>query len=264
MQVGGQNYLLLYIDQTQSASIQRFTMPIDIVVNGTTYVVFNDHDPEHFVVPIPAAATSVQFDPDAWVLWSTRTSTSYVPGPPKIVETTPAPGEVVELAQGVDAVEITFHTNVSTVAANYTLVGETTGPQTVTFAYNGGTNTTTLTATGLLPPDTYTLTVDDALTAVNSGQHLDGEIADPLDPASLPSGEGVAYGDALIQFAVVCALGDADCDANVDLADFAAFQRCFTGAGGTATSGCAMMRFDGDKDVDLADLALFDDVLLGP
>ncbi len=262
--VNGRNYLLLFIDQTQSASYQRFTMPIDIIVNGTTYVVFNDHDPEHFVVPLPAPATSVQFDPDEWVLRTGATPVTYSPGPPKIVETSPAPGAVREQAAGTTAVTVAFHTNVNSLAAHYTLVGDTTGTQTVTFAYNSGTNTTTLTASGPFLPDTYTLTVSDALTAVNSGQRLDGEIADPFDPASLPSGDGVALGNAVTKFTIVCAFGDADCDGDVDLRDFAAFQTCFTGANGVSAAGCEMMRFDADRDVDLADLAAFESRLVGP
>jgi hypothetical protein len=264
VQVNGQDYLLVYVDQTQSASYQRFTMPIDIVVDGSTHVIFNDADPEHFVIPLDAAPSSVAFDPDAWILWTTRTSTSYVPGPPKIVETSPAPGQIVEQVD-TDAVEITFHTNVSTSAGHYSLVGATTGPVGVGFAYDSGTNTVTLSTGGDLPPDEYTLTVSDALTAVNSGDQLDGEIADPADPASLPSGEGLEGGSAVVEFVVICVFGDADCDDNVDLADFSHFQNCFTGQdAGPAQSGCEMMRFDPDTDVDTDDFAEFSNVFAGP
>ncbi|MHC4611118.1 MAG: M1 family metallopeptidase, partial [Planctomycetota bacterium] len=185
VQVNGQNYLLLSVDQTQSASYQRFTMPIDVVVNGTTYVVFNDADPEHFVIPLPTAPFVVELDPDEWILWSSRTNTGYVPGPPTIVETGPAPGQVVTPT---DTVTVTFHANVNTTGADYTLVGVNTGAHAVTFVYDSGNTTATLTAAAPLPTDEYTLTVSDAVTAVDSGQNLDGEIADPSDPASLPSG----------------------------------------------------------------------------
>lgn len=59
VQVSGNHYLLLYIIQTQPTTYPQFTMPIDIVVDGTTYVVFNDADAEHFVIPIPSAPTTV-------------------------------------------------------------------------------------------------------------------------------------------------------------------------------------------------------------
>jgi len=252
--VAGNRYLALYIDQTQNAAYQRFKMPIDIVVNGTRYVVFNDRDPEHFVIPLPAAATTVQLDPDAWILTSGVSSTAYVPGPPKIVVTSPAPGGAVDLA---NAVSVTFHTPVSTNVGHYTLVGDAAGPQPVSFSYQIADNRAVLTAASLLPADTYTLTISDSLTANNSGQQLDGEMADPSDPASLPSGEGAPGGVAQIRFTVTCGGGDADCDGDVDLFDYAKFQACYTDSGGVASAGCNMMAIDADQDVDLDDYELF-------
>jgi len=263
--VNGQHYLLVSIDQTQSAAYQRFTMPIDIVADGQTYVVFNDSDPEHFVIPVASAPSSVQLDPDAWVLWSSRTGSSYVAGPPTIVETSPAPGEGVICGPSTDSVTVTFHTNVSTSAGQYSLVGDTTGSVSVGFAYDSGTNTVTLTSSAPLASDDYTLTVSDAVTAVNSGQQLDGEVADGQDPGSLPSGDGVQGGSAVLSFAVGYAAGDSDCSGTVDLADFGRFQACFTGSGGgPAGAGCEMMLFDGDEDVDEDDYATFEAAMLGP
>jgi hypothetical protein len=54
-----------------------------------------------------------------------------------------------------------------------------------------------------LEPDWYTLTIGGGVEAVDSGMTLDGEVADPTDPASLPSGEGEPGGDAVIRFRVV-------------------------------------------------------------
>jgi aminopeptidase N len=221
--VAGRNYLLLYIDQTQSAAYQRFQMPLDIVVNGTTRRVFNDADPEWFVIPLPAPATSVQLDPDAWVLTGTVSTTTYVAGPPKVVASAPTPGQTVTYGIPTNTVTVTFHTNVNTTAANYALVGATGGAVPVSFAYNSGTFTTTLTAASNLPPDTYTLTVNDTLTAVNSGKHLDGEVADPHDPNALPSGDGTEGGAATIIFVVQGARGDLNCDGTVDVADINPF-----------------------------------------
>jgi len=142
-------------------------------------------------------------------------------------------------------------------AGHYTLVGDTTGAQSVTFSYQIPNNRTVLTAASLLPADTYTLTVSDNLTAVNSGQKLDGEMADPAAPASLPSGDGVAGGIAQVRFTVNCGGGDADCDGDVDLFDYAKFQTCYTGSGGVADASCRMMAIDLDQDVDLDDYELF-------
>ena len=53
-------------------------------------------------------------------------------------------------------------------------------------------------------------------------------------------------------------MGDYDHDGNVDLADFAWFQKCFSGEGPTDVSPCCRV-FDAeaDDDVDLDDFALF-------
>ncbi len=58
---------------------------------------------------------------------------------------------------------------------------------------------------------------------------------------------------------------DADEDTDVDLADFAALQVCFTGDSGTATSNCqAVFDSDCDDDVDLEDFEEFNERLQGP
>ncbi|UCC30163.1 MAG: right-handed parallel beta-helix repeat-containing protein [Phycisphaerales bacterium] len=222
VEVEGQDYLLVHIDQVQDVSYQRFTMPIDIVVDGTTHVVFNDEDMEHFVIPVSVNPTSVQFDPDEWVLWSDRISTSYVPGPPTIVTTLPAPGELLAFEDAVDTVAVTFHTNVDVQQSHFSLVGASTGPRSFTVALTDGVNPVTLNLSMPLPTDTYTLVVTDGVTGTASDLALDGEVVDPVDPASLPSGDGVAGGNAVIEFTVqssVACLSGPDCDDSVACTD---------------------------------------------
>lgn len=231
VQVHGKDYLLLYLDQTQSGSYQRFVMPVDLVVDGTTHVVFNDSDPEHFVVPIAAPASTVQLDPDEWVLTSGKTTTAYVAGPAKIVETSPLPGATVPCGAAPGAISVWFQTNVDAAPAAFSVTGQNTGTQTFTLASGSNVNPVVLNLDAPLLADTYTLVVTTGVTAVNSGQPLDGEIADAADPASLPSGDGVAGGDAVILFTVT----------------------------GAATSG----DIDGDCDIDSNDLSLFINALLG-
>ena len=61
--------------------------------------------------------------------------------------------------------------------------------------------------------------------------------------------------------------GDADGDGDVDLADFAAYQRCHSGAGQPAPAPdaiCGCFDFDVDEDVDLSDYAIIHEELSSP
>ncbi len=59
--------------------------------------------------------------------------------------------------------------------------------------------------------------------------------------------------------------GDHDLDGDRDLDDFAAFQRCFTGADVFPYSaGCAVFDIDADRDVDLSDFDVFEWAVSGP
>ena len=60
------------------------------------------------------------------------------------------------------------------------------------------------------------------------------------------------------------AFGDCDGDGDVDLADFLAFQSCYTGPVGPVNPGCECANFDGDDDVDLADFLAFQSAYTGP
>lgn len=189
-------YLLLHVQQTQSSPYPVFTMPIDMQVDQTTHTIFNDAQYEHFVIPIAASPGSVQFDLDKWVLWSARTNVAYQPGPPKIVHTRPAPGSE---AQPPNRIYVTFHTDVVTDADDYSLTSQAAGPLDIDFDYDSETCTTTLSTADALPSGDYTVTVSDNVTAVDSGQALDGEIG---EPPTLPSGDGLPLGPAVFDFTV--------------------------------------------------------------
>lgn len=259
---GGKHYVALLIDQVQSGTYQRFTMPLDVHIDGVRHVIWNDVDREHFVIPVDAPAAEVLLDRDLWVLWSSLDTIAYAAGPPKVVETIPAPGAAVAPDEAA-GVSIVFHTNVQTTAADYLVVGAATGAPVYTVSYNSLSFTTQLTFLGPLPPDVYTVSiVGDVRTAIGSIS-LDGEIADPRSPASLPSGDGLAGGAFAVSFEVACP-ADADCDGHVDLRDAARLQACFSGQGVRAAAGCGAMRLDSDDDVDLDDAALFAAGMTGP
>ncbi len=269
MEVNGKHYLLVAVDQTQFASYQRFAMPIDIVVDGKTHVVFNDADPEHFVIPLPSAPTLVQFDPNEWVLRSSVTEVAYAPGPPTIVETDPAPGEAAAYSDAITNITITFHTDVNVAPNDISLVGSDTGswPLTLADGSGGSMNPVTLNLPFPLLPDAYTLVVTSGIKALGSGLPLDGEMADPNDPDSLPSGDGVAGGHAVIAFTVVSRLipGDFDGDTDRDVYDVDEFVVCMTGPQtAPIIPQCAPGDFDLDHNVDLADFRIFQAMLSSP
>ncbi len=58
-------------------------------------------------------------------------------------------------------------------------------------------------------------------------------------------------------------MGDADGDSDVDLADFAAFEDCFTGPSAHLPAGCESMDFDADGDVDMHDHGEFQKAFMG-
>jgi hypothetical protein len=259
VQINGQHYLLLSIDQFQLSSYPRFTAPIDFGVDGTIVTVFNNAVPQYFVVPVASEPTSLELDPDAWLLFDDPYPSLYVPGPPTIVETSPAPGEIVHYSDIVDTVTVTFHTNVNATESDISLVGTNTGPVSFTIASGSDVNPIVMNLATPLVGDAYTLTVTGGVVAANSGMALDGEVADPNDPGSLPSGNGVAGGDAVIQF-LFALMGDYDNDGDVDTDDLGEFETCFTGeGGGPITPACSAGDFDLDDDIDCAD---FDDFLL--
>ncbi len=224
--VNGQNYLLARIAQTHTTAgyPSVFNAPVDLraTIGGTptTYSAWNNARAEWYVIPTSGPVTALAFDPDQWILRTAASNVAYAPGPPKIISTVPAPGEA---AASPSSVSVWFHTNVNATAANFTLVGDVTGPQSFSLASGSNVNPVVLNLPTALPTDNYTLTVTTGVTAVNSGQGLDGEVAVANSPASLPSGDGVSGGNAVIRFSAVTPVipvaGDIDQSGSVNGTD---------------------------------------------
>ncbi len=221
--VVGQNYLLVRLAQTQAATVGSppqvlnvYEMPIDlnVTIGGLpqTLVVQNDARTEWFVVPVSGSVTAAAFDSSSWILRGTTTNVAYQPGPPKVVATSPAPGDLLPV--GPSQLQVTFHTPVNASVSDFSLVGEVTGTQSLTMLSSPGVNPVVLGLAGALPGDAFTLTIASTVTAVDSGMALDGEMVNPSSPSSLPSGDGLAGGNAVIRFAVTPCVVVADIDAN--------------------------------------------------
>ncbi|USN98250.1 MAG: hypothetical protein H6810_08670 [Phycisphaeraceae bacterium] len=248
--IDGQNYVRLRLRQTQSASLPTFVMPVEVALGAERATVENTARTQHFLIPVAGTVGSVSLDPDTWILLDGATTESYVAGPPKIVRTTPAPGD--EPATLGD-IEVVFSDPVTASIADFALNGPNGG---VVMSFSQPeTNRVVLTpASGA--PGLYTLTVSDAI--VGNGLALDGEIG-PGDP--FPSGDGLAGGDAVVTFAVApqgCNPADLVAPYGVlDLADIGAFVSAFIAHDAIADLAEPFGVFD------LADLAAFVNAFVG-
>lgn len=255
VQIRGQAYVRLSIRQTQTAGgMPVFVMPLDVRISHsggpTTRVVWNDAEVEHYVLPVPAAASDVALDPDDWVLHTANNAGTYEPGPPAIVQTVPVPG--TQDPNPPAGIEIVFSEDVSASAGDFEIGGAAGGPVSFAYSYDPGTFTVTLTPTQPLAVDDYSVTVHDSVTSVLAGAALDGEVSDPLSAASLPSGDGQPGGSATFGFRVSSACpGDLNGDAAIDLSDLSILLNHF----GTTSAGPTDGDIDGDHDVDLTDLS---------
>ncbi|UCF34571.1 MAG: hypothetical protein JSV78_04565, partial [Phycisphaerales bacterium] len=90
-----------------------------------------------------------------------------------------------------------------------------------------------------------------------------GVVAKRVLPCYMSTSNG--DGDIFMHVIALVGNGDHDDDGDVDLADFAAFQRCFSGLdGGPLPAECDAGDFDADDVIDLTDFAKFKSVLVGP
>ncbi len=283
-QINGRNYVRLDIEQYQTA-YPIFSMPIDITITTasgtTTTVIWHNAAAQWYVVPTDGTATNVQFDKDSWILHPAPMTVAYVNGPPKLITAAPAPGAVLPREPGATAVRLGFSEGISFSPADFSIVGARSGPQPISVEYDASAYTITLNVPDDIPPgDIYTVTVRDSVTSSAAGKMFDGE----MDPrGTLPSGDGLPGGNAVYRFQVASP-GDFDLDGDVDLADFAVLQACFSGPnrpillpvpsldGGQAgpapaaamQGGCIDADLDGDADVDLTDYSAFAACFNGP
>ncbi len=256
--VNGKRYTRLRVEQVQNTSWgvdSCFQMPIDVRVDRSggpvRTVVGNTARVQHFLIPLPgtAVASGVTLDESTWILEVGKAGEAYVAGPPKVVEAAPSPGSVAADTDPTNRIELWFSDNVAATAAAFGISGPD-GPVAFTFAYTGAQQKASLTFAQPLPAGEYTVTVQPSVTA--NGLALDGEIADPLAPASLPSGNGLAGGAASFRFTIMPTVppcpADRDGDADVDSDDIVIFF-------GTFEEGTA--DFDSDGDTDSDDIIIF-------
>lgn len=198
--VNGKSYMLLRIEQTQNTTYPTYRMPIDVNLgvnaNPTLTKIENFARSQYYVIPFTGTAGALTLDPDTWIFVRTHSTATYAPGPPKIVEISPRPGPFEDLF--VRDFRVTFHTPVNVTVADFILETSTGQPIGFSLNYNAATNTAIITPAEDVDAAGLKLTVKDTITAQNSGQALDGEVASPF--YKVPSGDGIAGGSAIFTF----------------------------------------------------------------
>ncbi len=253
--INGKTYLKLNLKQTQNTLMGKtgkFVTPIDVKITtasgATTAVILNNEREESFVIPTNGLATAVVLDESNWILNNGKASTTYLAIAPKLLEAVPALGSSMECSATPTTAQLTFSENIVATGAHFTVVGPA-GAITPTYSYNAATNTASLGLGTLDVAGTYTVTVSDLITA--GGIRLDGEIANPNAPASLPSGDGLANGAAVYTFELTCIKCSADLngDHEVNSSDLGSLLAQF----GVCSAPCAA-DLNGDNEVNSADL----------
>lgn len=207
-QVGELNFVKLTLRQTQSDDYGLYRMPIDIEITTTEgverHTIINDRWDQNIILAVDGSATQLELDPDGWILHDgISEGGQYVPGGPVVMTAWPRPGDVIDVLAASRRITINFDSDIQSDPSYYTLVGDTTGGRAFEHSYDEFTRTVTLDLDAILLPDTYVLTASSLLTGLETGLALDGEIADPDNSNSLPSGDGEPAGDMLYRFQVI-------------------------------------------------------------
>lgn len=278
-QIDGRHYVRLCVEQYQQTVRSSFPnamkMPINITLTtgsgNRNQVIWNDATGggsrvrEWFLLPADGPVVNLEFDKYTWILRNTTSTMTYIDGPPKIVGTSPVMGSNSPASPGVSAVEVQFSEPVTCSASNFTVTGSSSGPQAFTFSYDAARYRAILSfADTLAGGQTFTVQVADAVRSQASGDKLDGEMADPSDPAMLPSGDGLPGGTATFTFNLFYSM-DFNLDNHLDAKDILHFVSCMVGEGGGPLSAqCADADLDHDGDADQSDFGILQRCLTGP
>jgi aminopeptidase N len=200
----GKQYLEVYLEQAQDESVFQMPVTIETLELGVRhrYTVWNDERSEHFLIPVSAPVDDVGLDPDGWILTRSRSVGAFAEGPPKVVAVDPAPGSTVRAGTPLE-IAISFHEDVIVDGSYFSLRRTGRSEVELELTYDAETYTASLVTKGVLGPGRFDLTIDDAIVGAVAGLALDGEIVPGSSP--LPSGDGVAGGDAVIEFVTVVA-----------------------------------------------------------
>jgi hypothetical protein len=199
--VDGQRYLEVSLAQTQDESAFEMPMTIETIEDGERhrYTVWNDERREHFLIPISAPVDAVDLNPDVSILARSEIVAAFSDGPPKIVEAGIVLGQRARPSAS-RSIEVTFHEDVIVDDSHFVLRRTDGSAVDLGVSYDPGAYTVTLVPREALGFGHFELTVDDAIVDAAAGLALDGEIDSTNGRAKLPSGDGIAGGEAVFEF----------------------------------------------------------------
>jgi aminopeptidase N len=200
----GKRYLEVSLEQAQDESVFQMPLTIETLELGERhrYTVWNDERSEHFLIPVTAPVDEVVLDPDDWILMRSKNVRPFAEGPPRVVAIAPRPGSAVRSGAPLK-IAVTFHEDVIVDRSHFSLRRTDQNEVDLDLTYDAGSFTATLVTREVLGQGRFELTIDDAIVDAAAGLALDGEIVATPGPAQLPSGDGVAGGDAVIEFKTV-------------------------------------------------------------
>ncbi len=202
-EVNEQRFLEIILEQSQNESV--FQMPIEVVTleSGAyrSYTIWNDARVEHLLIPVTAEVDDVELDPEDWILSRFKVRSAFFDGPPKVVAIDPPPRSHLPVGQPL-SMTVTFHRDVVAGAEDFRLQRSDGLEFALDLAYDAATYTATLTTQVPLPFGRFQLIVADTIVDAEDGLRLDGELEETHD-SLLPSGDGLAGGDAVVEFGVL-------------------------------------------------------------
>jgi hypothetical protein len=245
--IDGTRWVRVSLQQTQDTSwgdgglfAGPLTLRLTTASSSRDARVNNTARTQHYLLPAVVGSdttSGIVVDPRDWVLKESVTVGSYVPGPVKVVNATPAPGSTGAIASNQIRIRLS-----DAVTANASQFEVRRSGNVVAFSFSQPEpSLVVLTLAQPAQGGSYSVRVDSSVNA--SGRLLDGEVL----ANALPSGDGLAGGSALWNFSVPgCGSIDFNGDGlfpdDADLVDFLAVL-----AGGTcSTSSCDSIDFNND------------------
>jgi len=184
--LNGKNYLAVSLTQTQTNTAPwptAYKMPLEFrYTDGTAQskTLWNYARNQWYLIPTTNAATAPSLDADDWVLIPTKSTGTYVAGPPKVLEVIAGTGTIA------GSTTFVFSSPVNVTGSKITL---TSGGVAKRFLYAMDSTKTRLT---VMINDrsavAFQISLLDTITGADTGLALDGE------NVAFPSGDGVPGG----------------------------------------------------------------------